>query len=715
MTQYRQDVVGRQTPPAAALNRNKRARPLAFDSVAAMRADALIDSDGNAIADGEAIELMGYYARNDDGGGLFVVDRTDTISFDDSGLVIVTTAGVRLKRVRYDDYTKAEWWGARGDGVTDDTEALQHALDEGILLLDVKTYVFSDRLRPISGGIVGKGIGRSVLKLSDLAVYDNTQTKFRCIGSAGEESYTGILLEGFSLDCNFDNQGKKANGRVLNTIEGIAIYGGGITVRRVEVYHFGVGDRTATGHACFPLNVGSIDNDDLAPNSITECVVRNAGTPALMNTSNIECTCIACGDGDTYNWVAGTNNSGRRPGSIERCNVCDIDLSSAAVGVTISLFGYLGDIVRDNYLQNCFVRQSGESSLRAYYRDSWRSRVIRVSGNYFSGVNVGIMMAFLHDLTFIADDVFIENNVILLDTTDARPEFGIYFVQRSALDSTIQRAFIARNTIVSTGFHHWAIRIQYAFDTSKVGRITIQDNRLVTTEDERIVIEAQIGQAAALVRMLPGNVAPKIICHHNLDGQSRLVVPYLRENAVNIASANEDVQQTAIGFCRDQRWRTWAGATVSENPFGSIGTPLFVGEIVLNTTSDWWWQAIDITGATTDWHSLGTRRCTNGWVILEATDQIPSTEPMIMIEGSGGPITLTSDPCVQDGLYMGQELQIIGFGWVNKVTIPHQLDKVNLAGGISYQLDQKDTLRLTWTGPTGGGLNFGWVETARAP
>ncbi len=60
--------------------------------------------------------------------GLFVADSDDDTSPDNTGTVIVSAHGTRFVR-QYDGPLNVRWFGAKGDGVADDTEAIQAAVD----------------------------------------------------------------------------------------------------------------------------------------------------------------------------------------------------------------------------------------------------------------------------------------------------------------------------------------------------------------------------------------------------------------------------------------------------------------------------------------------------------------------------------------------------------------------------------------------------------
>lgn len=108
-------------------------------SITALRALSKL-SNSNVI-------VTGYYAAHDGGGGFYVYDSTDTTTADNGGTVIVASDGGRWK-LATTHVISVKQFGATGNGTTDDTAAIQAAINSGIrrIYFPSGTYLITSTL-----------------------------------------------------------------------------------------------------------------------------------------------------------------------------------------------------------------------------------------------------------------------------------------------------------------------------------------------------------------------------------------------------------------------------------------------------------------------------------------------------------------------------------------------------------------------------------------
>ena len=109
---------------------------------------ALQDPDPNAI----------YYITDMKQQGAFYYDANDIASTDNTGTILVSAMGARFKRI-FNGIYELDWFGAKGDSVTDDTEAIIRA-DEtangGIIVFN-KVYHYSQSGYSLKSQFIGSG------------------------------------------------------------------------------------------------------------------------------------------------------------------------------------------------------------------------------------------------------------------------------------------------------------------------------------------------------------------------------------------------------------------------------------------------------------------------------------------------------------------------------------------------------------------------------
>lgn len=92
-----------------------------FSNIANLRLNTV---GGTSIG---SVYVDGYYALADGGEGTFVYNPTDTTSADNGGTIIVDAAGNRWYRDTGTGAVSLKWFGAKGDGITNDAAILTSA------------------------------------------------------------------------------------------------------------------------------------------------------------------------------------------------------------------------------------------------------------------------------------------------------------------------------------------------------------------------------------------------------------------------------------------------------------------------------------------------------------------------------------------------------------------------------------------------------------
>lgn len=166
----------------AALTTATRRQPVA--SIAALK--ALTPSAGDAV------NVLGYAAAGDGGGGTFYYDAAASKA-DNGGTVIAPNAGAGRWQRTYSDAVNVQWFGAKGDGVTDDTAAIQAAIDAanegggGVVGFPQSTCIVSATLTLFNRVTIDLG-GAGVIEMTS-----NEVSIFDCTGNGATTSRFGII------------------------------------------------------------------------------------------------------------------------------------------------------------------------------------------------------------------------------------------------------------------------------------------------------------------------------------------------------------------------------------------------------------------------------------------------------------------------------------------------------------------------------------------
>lgn len=206
-----------------------------------------------------SVNVTGYYAANDGGGGIFNWSSTTDKSTANSGTIIDPSVSLENQGTgvgngcwvrQYDGAVNVKWFGAKGDGIADDTAAIQAAINmTNAAYVPSGTYVVSSTLTLQSNTVI-----KSESYINTIFDFDGlfASSNFLVYGASTDN----VTIEGITIDGGltaFNNDGQDKYGIYISNSSNCSIKKCKVTGTERGII-FGVGTTDSTISECIAID-----------------------------------------------------------------------------------------------------------------------------------------------------------------------------------------------------------------------------------------------------------------------------------------------------------------------------------------------------------------------------------------------------------------------------------------------------------------------------
>lgn len=165
------------------INTELRKKATYYDSVASMKADS-------SLKDGSIVVTLGYYSENDGGGATYLIRAKQSSDEDDGGSIHELNGGQLVAELIIEEYVTPEMFGAKGDGIIDDTTYIQQSID---FVVKNHLILFFNKKYKISQPLVIRGSNFVIFGLNSRIEYDGSDFAVMITGATDCDIFLGNI------------------------------------------------------------------------------------------------------------------------------------------------------------------------------------------------------------------------------------------------------------------------------------------------------------------------------------------------------------------------------------------------------------------------------------------------------------------------------------------------------------------------------------------